>query len=202
MNLAFALLAAYLVGSIPTSFLAGKLAAGIDLREHGSKNLGATNVFRVLGWKYAVPVLLLDAGKGLVAAVVLARWVGPEPWAPFLLGTAAVVGHVYTVFLRFKGGKGVATAAGVMIGVAPVAIGISVGIWIVVVLASGLVSLASVLASLAFPAVCRMVNPGDLYSFGAGVVLALLIVYTHRSNIRRLLSGTEARIGNRGKKPA
>ena len=101
MKIALALISAYLLGSIPTSYLAGKLFAGIDLREHGSRNLGATNVFRVLGWKYAIPVLLLDAGKGTVAAAVLGPLAGPQPWMPLVVGTAAVLGHVYTVFLKF-----------------------------------------------------------------------------------------------------
>ena len=123
MRIILALVLAYLLGSIPSSYLVGRLAGGVDLRQHGSRNLGATNVFRVLGWKYAIPVLLLDAAKGTVAAVVVAPWAGPQPWMPLVVGTAAVLGHVFTVFLGFRGGKGVATAAGVLLGVAPVAIG-------------------------------------------------------------------------------
>ena len=127
MYILLALILAYLLGSIPTSYLVGKFAAGIDLREHGSKNLGATNVFRVLGWKYAIPVLLIDAGKGTVAAVVISRLAGEQPWMPLIVGTAAIIGHVFTVFLGFRCGKGVATAAGVLLGVTPIPIGICAG---------------------------------------------------------------------------
>lgn len=193
------LVLAYLLGSIPTSYLAGKLIGGIDLREHGSRNLGATNVFRVLGWKYAIPVLLLDAGKGTVAAVVIGQWAGPQPWMPFLMGTAAILGHIFTVFLRFRGGKGVATAAGVLLGVAPVAIGICLAVWAVVVLLTGYVSLGSLVASVAFPIATWLVDRQDSYALGAGLLLASLIVYTHRANIRRLLDGTESRFGRRRK---
>jgi glycerol-3-phosphate acyltransferase PlsY len=193
------LLLAYLLGSIPTSYLAGKLIARIDLREHGSRNLGATNVFRVLGWKYAIPVLLLDAGKGTVAAVIIGPWAGPQPWMPLLIGTAAITGHIFTVFLKFRGGKGVATAAGVLLGVAPVAIGICVGLWIIVVLLSGYVSLGSLIAAVAFPVTTWLVDREDHYALLAGLVLSALLVYTHRTNIRRLLDGTESRFGRRRK---
>ena len=191
------MLAAYVLGSIPTSYLVGRLAGGVDLRQHGSRNLGATNVFRVLGWMYAVPVLLFDAGKGLVAAVFLAPLAGSQPWMPLVIGSAAIVGHVYTVFLGFHGGKGVATAAGVLLGVAPVAVGICAALWLVLVLASGYVSLGSIASAIAFPVVTRLVQPGALYTFVAGVAVAGLILYTHRANIRRLLNGTEARFGHR-----
>src|SRR5262245_61395866 len=168
MSIFFALVLAYFLGSLPTSYLAGKLVAGVDLREHGSKNLGATNVFRVLGWRYAIPVLLIDAGKGTVAAVFISRLAGHEPWMPLLVGTAAILGHIYTVFLRFKGGKGVATAAGVVLGVAPVPLGICVILWLVVVLISGYVSLGSVIAAAAFPIVTWIFDPHDPYVLVAG----------------------------------
>jgi acyl phosphate:glycerol-3-phosphate acyltransferase len=193
------MLAAYLLGSIPTGYLVGRFIAGMDLREHGSRNLGATNVFRVLGWKYAIPVLIFDAGKGLLAAVLLAPLAGPQPWMPLLVGSAAILGHVYTVFLRFHGGKGVATAAGVLLGVAPVAIGICAILWLVIVLASGYVSLGSIVAAVAFPITTRLLAPEETYPFVAGLAMAALIVYTHRANIRRLLSGTESRFGHRRK---
>ncbi len=201
MNVLLALLAAYLLGSFPTSYVAGKLA-GIDLRQHGSKNLGATNVFRVLGWKYAVPVLLIDAAKGTAAAVLLGPWAGSQPWMPLMIGTAAAVGHVYTVFLSFKGGKGVATAAGVMVGIAPLAIGIVLGLWAVIVLLSGYVSLGSLLASAAFTPLALFLYPGNWYTASAGLALTGLIWYTHRVNIGRLMAGTEARFRRKGKTPA
>ena len=202
MQIVFALISAYLLGSIPTSYLVGKLLARIDLREHGSKNLGATNTVRVLGWKYGIPVLLLDAGKGTIAAVFISRFAGDQPWMPLVVGTAAILGHVFTVFLKFKGGKGVATAAGVLLGVAPVPIGICVILWLVVVLVSGYVSLGSIIAAISFPIVTRIFDPHDPYVLVAGTVLASLILYTHRTNIRRLLDGTESRFGDRKKKEA
>jgi glycerol-3-phosphate acyltransferase PlsY len=198
MSVVLTLLAAYFLGSIPTSYLVGKYVAHIDLREHGSRNLGATNVFRVLGWKYAIPVLLFDMGKGFVA-VLLAPLAGPEPWLPLLIGSGAVLGHVYTVFLGFRGGKGVATTAGVLLGVAPAAVGVCTVLWLVIVLASGYVSLASITASVAFPVTTRLLSPQDVYPFAAGLGGAVFIVYTHRANIRRLLNGTESRFGHRRK---
>jgi glycerol-3-phosphate acyltransferase PlsY len=147
-------------------------------------------------------VLLLDAGKGTVAAVFLGPLAGPQPWMPLLVGTAAILGHVYTVFLKFKGGKGVATAAGVLLGTAPLAIGICIITWLITVALTGYVSLGSVIAAVLFPVVTLVVYPGAHYLLAAGIVLALLIVYTHRANIRRLLDGTESRFGHRRKKEA
>jgi len=199
MALLLTLLAAYVIGSIPTSYLVGRLFAGIDLREHGSRNLGATNTFRVLGWKYAIPVLVFDTGKGLGAVGLLAPLAGTQPWIPPLVGAAAVLGHVYTVFLGFHGGKGVATAAGVLLGVAPVAVGLCVLLWLVVVLASGYVSLGSIASAIAFPVVTRVLMPREPLVWVAGLGLSALILYTHRTNIRRLLNGTESRFGHRRK---
>ena len=118
----------------------------------------------MLGWKYAIPVLLINAGKGTVAAVFISRIAGHEPWMPLVVGTAAILGHVFTAFLRFKGGKGVATAAGVVLGVAPVPLGICGILWLVVVLISGYGSLGSIIASAAFPIVTRIFDPGDPYA--------------------------------------
>jgi len=202
MSLSLTLLAAYLLGSIPTSFLAGRLGAGIDLRQHGSRNLGATNVYRVLGLKYAFPVALFDIAKGTVATLVLAPMAGKQPWVPLLVGGASVLGHIFTVFLGFRGGKGVATAAGVLLGVAPLPVGACAALWVVVVFATGYVSLGSILAAVAFPLVTRLVLPRDPYTLGAGVGLGLLIIYTHRGNVRRLIDGTETRFGHRRKKEA
>ncbi|MBI4500834.1 MAG: glycerol-3-phosphate 1-O-acyltransferase PlsY [Gemmatimonadetes bacterium] len=199
MAVLLTMLAAYVLGSIPTSYLVGRLVAGMDLRQHGSRNLGATNVFRVLGWKYGVPVLLFDVGKGLIAAVFLAPLAGSQPWMPLAIGSAAIVGHVYTVFLGFHGGKGVATAAGVLLGVAPLAVGICAALWSLLVLATGYVSLGSIAAAIAFPIVTRLLMPGAAYTFVAGLAVAGLILYTHRTNIRRLLNGSESRFGHRRK---
>jgi glycerol-3-phosphate acyltransferase PlsY len=192
------LLGAYLVGSIPTSFLAARYGAGIDLREHGSKNLGATNLYRTLGWGYAVPVGLFDVAKGAVPAFLAAAFL-PQPWAPLVVGVAAVLGHVFSVFLRFRGGKGVATAAGVVLALAPAALGIAALVWLAVLLGTGYVSLASMLGAIAFPVAARLVYPTNGYALAVGIALALFIVYTHRSNIKRLLAGSENRFGRRGR---
>lgn len=193
MRLALGLLAAYLLGSIPTSFWVGRAVAGIDLREHGSKNLGATNLFRVLGWKYAIPVGMFDVLKGALPVLVIAPAVSSAPWVPVLLGATAVLGHVYSVFAGFRGGKGVATAAGTVAALAPLALLASAVVWSVVVWVSGYVSLGSILGAVIFPVAAWLLQPGDRYTVAAGVILAGLIVFTHRGNIRRLLQGTESR---------
>jgi glycerol-3-phosphate acyltransferase PlsY len=190
-------LAAYLLGATPTSYLAGKLGRGIDLREHGSKNLGATNVYRVLGWKYAIPVGLIDAAKGALAVGVLGSLSGGPAWVPVALGLAAVLGHVYSPYVGFRGGKGVATAAGVFLALAPLAVAISLPIWVGTLWAFGYVSLASLTVAVLFPLWVRLTRPAEPYTFWASVALALLIVYSHRANIRRLLDGTENRFRTR-----
>ena len=171
----------YLAGSTPTSYLAARIA-GIDLREHGSKNLGATNVYRVLGWKYAIPVGLVDVGKGALPVFLADRWGTGSDWYPLLVGCAAVAGHVFSLFLRFRGGKGVATAAGVVLAIAPGPLGVSAFVWVAVLLATGYVSLASMLGAVAFPIAVRLLLPSDSLLFWIGMALAAFIVYTHRSN--------------------
>ena len=201
MTVLLGTIAAYLLGGFPTSYLAGKLA-GIDLREHGSKNLGATNVYRVLGWRYAIPVGLIDVAKGTVPVAVVAPWASQAPWTPLLLGVAAILGHVYSPFLKFRGGKGVATAAGVVLGLAPIPLAASAAVWLAVLGVSGYVSLASMLGAAAFPVAAWLLTPRDRYVIGAGVAIAGFIVFTHRSNIRRLLAGTESRVGRPRAGPA
>jgi glycerol-3-phosphate acyltransferase PlsY len=195
---AFALLAAYLLGSISASYVAGRLA-GVDLRQHGSRSLGATNVWRVLGPRYAVPAGLFDIAKGTVAALLLGRAVGDQTLMPLAAGGAAILGHVFPVFLRFKGGKGVATAAGVLLGLAPKAVGMSALVWGVVLAMTGYVSVASMTAAVLFPVAAWLLEPLDAVLLLTGVAVALFVVYTHRANIRRLMDGTEARFGRRRK---
>lgn len=185
---------AYLLGAAPASYVAGRLG-GVDLRQHGSRNLGATNVYRILGWKYAVPVALFDVAKGAVPAA-LARGFGTgDAWLPLAVGVATVVGHVFPVYLRFRGGKGVATASGVVLALAPVAFAASAVVWVAVVLTTRFVSLASMAGAAAFPVAVALTGAGNRYVLGMGVVLAAFIVYTHRDNIRRLVAGTENRFG-------
>ena len=196
-GLAVMLVLAYLIGATPTSYVAGKLGKGIDLRQHGSNNLGATNVYRVLGWKYAIPVGVIDMLKGAVPVVILGPWSNGPAWFTVALGLAAVLGHMFSPYVRFRGGKGVATAAGMFLALAPLAIGISLLIWILALWLSGYVSVASLTVAVLFPLWVRLTVPDQAYTFWASVVLALLIVYSHRPNIARLRQGTENRFRTR-----
>jgi len=196
-GLAVMLVLAYLIGATPTSYIAGKLGKGIDLRQHGSNNLGATNVYRVLGWTYAIPVAVIDMLKGAVPVVILGPWSNGPAWFTVALGLAAVLGHMFSPYVRFRGGKGVATAAGMFLALAPVAIGISLLIWILALWLSGYVSVASLTVAVLFPLWVGLTVPDQPYTFWASVVLALLIVYSHRHNIARLRQGTENRFRTR-----
>ncbi len=187
----------YLVGAIPTSYLAGKLFRGIDLREHGSKNLGATNVYRVLGWKIALPVGLIDIAKGAVPVMFFAPQVSDSLVVALLMGVAAILGHVFSVFVRFKGGKGVATAAGVMLGLTPAAVGISLAVWLVAVFATGYVSLGSMLGAAVLPPAVWLLYPGRRDLAWLSLIIAAALIWFHRANIKRLLNGTENRFGRR-----
>jgi glycerol-3-phosphate acyltransferase PlsY len=192
------LLASYLVGAIPTSYLVGRLFKGIDLREHGSRNLGATNLYRVLGWRYAVPVGLFDAAKGAIPVLLFAPQVSASELFALLCGVTAVLGHVFSVFVRFRGGKGVATAAGVMLAQAPAALGIALLVWLALVGLTGYVSLGSIAAAAVFPlAVLLLERPSRAEILWIDVALAAGIIWLHRANIRRLLNGTENRFGRR-----
>ena len=192
------LLASYLLGAMPTSYLAGRLFRGIDLREHGSRNLGATNLYRVLGWRYAIPVGLIDVAKGLIPVLVFAPRVSPSELFALVCGLVAVLGHVFSVFVGFKGGKGVATAAGVMLGLAPVALAVAAVVWAVLVYLTGYVSLGSIAAAAVFPlAVLLVDHPAQPEMLWLDVAVAAAIIWLHRGNIRRLLHGTENRFGRR-----
>ena len=190
------LIASYLLGAVPTSYLAGRLFRGIDLREHGSRNLGATNLYRVLGWRFAVPVGLLDAAKGLVPVLVFAPRVSSSELFALICGLAAVVGHVFSVFVGFKGGKGVATAAGVMLGLTPAALGVAVLVWAALVYLTGYVSVGSIAAAAIFPLAVYVLEPPDQPAMlWLDIAVAAAIVWLHRANIQRLLKGTENRFG-------
>jgi len=201
-GLATMLVLAYLLGATPTSYVAGKLGRGVDLRQHGSQNLGATNVYRVLGWRYAIPVGLVDVAKGVVPVAILGPWSNGPAWFTVALGIAAVLGHMFSPYVRFRGGKGVATAAGVFLALAPVAVLISLLIWGATVWFTGYVSVASLTVALLFPLWVWVTTRGEPYTFWAAIVLALLLVYTHRRNIQRLKDGTENRFRTRKGMPA
>jgi acyl phosphate:glycerol-3-phosphate acyltransferase len=200
---AVGLVLAYLAGSIPAAYLAGRLTKGIDLREHGSGNLGATNVYRVLGAKIAALVFLVDVAKGALPVWLLPRVTAtahPELWA-IAYGLLAVAGHVRPIFLLGKGGgKGVATATGVFLALAPLATLLAFTLWLMVVGASGYVSLASLTAAVVLPIAVLVQVGADSPVFIVAVLLAAFVFWTHRENIRRLRRGEEHRFGRRGGK--
>jgi glycerol-3-phosphate acyltransferase PlsY len=190
------LLIAYLAGSIPFAFLAGKVFRGIDLREHGSGNLGATNVFRVMGWKIASVVMLLDMAKGALPVLLLPPHLAPGSSAlwPIAFGVAAIVGHVRSVFLLWKGGgKGVATAGGVFLALAPIPSLISIAVWGMVLWLSGYVSLASLTSAVALAAAVIVKYGARSPVAIACVVICVFVFWTHRANIARLRRGEENR---------
>ena len=190
------ILASYLVGAIPTSYLVSRLVAGIDLRKHVSGNLGATNLYRVLGWRYAVPVALFDMAKGAVPVLYFAPHISDSQLFALVCGVAAILGHVFSIFVRFNGGKGVATAAGVMLGLTPLALGVAAAIWVVLVLLTGYVSLGSIMAAAVFPlAVYLLDRPSQTELLWIDVAVAAGVILLHRRNIQRLLRGTEHRFG-------
>ncbi len=203
VTLATIVIASYLLGSIPFGYVAGRLA-GIDVRKAGSGNVGATNVVRVLGKRYGYPVFALDVLKGFGAvkiSMLMASGRPPEWNSPEIFGifaaTSAVLGHVYPPWLKFKGGKGVATSAGALLALTPVATLIGVAIWIIVFWLTRYVSLASVVATVALPIVILMIrspdeNSGKLLVYSS-LCVAALVIWRHRSNLSRLIRGTEPR---------
>jgi glycerol-3-phosphate acyltransferase PlsY len=200
------LVASYCLGAIPTSYLAGKLFRGIDLRLHGSRNLGATNLYRVMGWRFAVPVGLFDIAKGAIPVLLFGPREPGIPYFPIWCGIMAVVGHVFSVFVGFRGGKGVATAAGMVIALAPLAFPVVLVAWALVVWLTGYVSLGSIVAAALFPIADFVLQPTrrSWVSVSFDVGIAVFIIWKHRVNIQRLLSGTENRFGtrNRSRPPA
>ncbi len=193
---------AYLWGAIPASYVAGRMTRGIDLRQHGSGNLGATNTFRVLGAKVAAPVMVFDILKGTLPVLLFSQWDSSGDWRWELgYGAAAIIGHVFSVYVGFKGGKGVATSAGVFLALAPPAVGAGLLVWLIVLRATRMVSAASISAA---------ATVGILLLLGFGIrdevrilggAIVLFIIFAHRSNIGRIMAGTEPRFGS-GRKPA
>lgn len=192
------LLVSYFLGAVPTSYLLSRLFAGIDLRQHGSGNLGATNLYRVLGWKYAIPAALVDIAKGVVPVLVFAPRVSDSQLFALACGVAAIVGHVFSVFVGFKGGKGVATAAGVMLALAPIALLVSAAVWGILVRLTGYVSLGSIVAAAVLPFAIYLLEDSRtpaLVWIAAAIAAAVIIL--HWRNIQRLIRGTENRFGRR-----
>ena len=184
-------LLAYLLGSVPFGYLVFRARRGEDIRRHGSGNIGATNVARTLGPLAGLATLLLDAGKGSLAVLVM-RWLGAAPLWLALAAVAAILGHAFPVFLRFKGGKSVAVGLGVFTVLAPLAILPAIGTFLLVLVWSRYVSLASVIASLSFPLWAWALHAPRATVLG-GLVCAALITAKHHENWRRLLAGTESR---------
>lgn len=194
------LLAAYLIGATPTSYLVGR-ARGIDLRQHGSGNLGATNAYRVLGWKAATPIFIIDIAKGWFPTAFFPLWDGSaSPTWALAYGFAAIVGHVYSVYVGFRGGKGVATGAGVFLALAPWAVLAGLVAWAAIVLLTGYVSLASITAALLLP-VLVLVLQGASTVFWLALALGAFVIYAHRGNIGRLRRGEEHRFGRKAAAP-
>jgi acyl phosphate:glycerol-3-phosphate acyltransferase len=190
-------LASYLLGAIPSSYIAGRLARGIDLREHGSGNLGATNTFRVLGPRVAAPVMVADMAKGFVPAALFPQLDGTAAWAWALAyGAAAILGHVFPIYMRFRGGKGVATATGVFLALSPVAVGFALAAWLIVLRAGRMVSLASIVAA-AVLVVALILTESRPEVMTLGIFVAAFVIYAHRSNIGRIVRGEEHRFGRR-----
>lgn len=201
MHPVLALALAYTSGSIPFAHLAGK-AKSVDLRKQGSGNLGATNVFRVLGWKIGVAVFIADAAKGALPVLLLPPRIesarDPVLWA-IAVGVAAIMGHVRPLFLKFgKGGKGVATAAGVFFALAPVPMLVAFGVFVAIVLATGYVSLGSLISALVLPVLLAITLGTRSPLFIVSAIIAAFVFWTHRANIGRLRRGEENRFGKRG----
>ena len=196
----FTLIACYLVGSIPTALIAGFLYGKVDIRTTGSKNAGATNLYRSFGLKLYIPVLCLDMFKGFVPVFWIAGFIDPEPLTylqmQILCGIAAVIGHIFTIFAGFKGGKGVATAAGMMLALIPGQLLLALVVYLLVTSITHYVSLGSISAAISLPIIFLLDNVlrGITYEweiYAVSSVLALLIIVTHRSNIGRLFRREE-----------
>lgn len=193
--------ASYLLGGIPWALIIGKLFYHVDVREHGSGNLGATNVLRALGAKAAIATLLLDAAKG-AAAVGLAWWLVPaatygttaHQWAEVIATMASILGHSYSPYIGFKGGKGVATAAGALLILTPLAWPFLFGSWLIVILVFRIVSLASVIIAIEYPILCLLLYREEWVIFGFAMVASALVVWRHRGNIMRIIRGEESRV--------
>lgn len=195
----FTALAAYLCGSIPTGFLVAR-ARGVDIRAHGSGNIGATNVFRILGKGPGVFVLLVDALKGALPVLFLPLWIGQVSGVeavPFKMIAAigAVLGHNFTCWLRFKGGKGVATSAGVLAAMVPLPFLATLGGFLLALALARYVSLASIVGAVVLPFAVAWIPPGDRRLVFLTAALSALVILRHKANIGRLLNGTERRIG-------
>jgi len=205
VTIIFSAIIGYLFGSIPTGVWVGKIFRGIDIREQGSKSTGATNVYRVLGIRLAIVVLLIDIAKGFFAAYLGSKiYLGDTLLSPnqlaMIAGILAIVGHLFPLFAGFHGGKGVATGAGMLLFLAPLEVAFALVIFIVTVALTRYVSLGSILAALFFALSILIQKYLSHYPLGNEIIglsllILVLILYTHRANIRRLIQGTENKLG-------
>jgi len=206
LSLALTLALGYACGSLPFGLWVGKLTRHVDVRTLGSGNLGATNVYRSLGAPAGIATLILDMAKGALPVLLVPRgtlgdsFPGGSQWCAIATGIAAVIGHAWTFLADFRGGKGVATAGGVMLTLTPLATLIALGIFVGVVAATRYISLGSVISAALFPVVVALLSPRGVHQpvFVLSVVLASVIVIRHRSNLRRLLRGEERRFSLSG----
>jgi len=200
-------LLSYLIGSFPTGIVLGRVFRGIDVRDHGSKTMGATNVMRVLGPKLAIPVLAIDILKGVIAVLIISRinlgdLAIAEPWLKISAGLVAIIAHVFPVWVKFKGGKGIGTAAGVMLALFPIELGFALLFFVLTVALTRYVSLGSILAMVFL--LCALL--AEKYYLGLPVpdiylimvfLLTIIVILTHRRNIRRLIKGEENKFGKK-----
>jgi len=208
---ALLVVAAYLIGSIPFSYIVVRLFAGADIRQHGSRNVGATNVARTFGKTPGIIALLLDIAKGY-AAVLVAEWIIRRPAWPvqpapsafssysFWIAAAAVVavlGHMFPIWLKFHGGKGVATATGAFLAMSPLVVAGGVIVFVLVLITTRIVSVASMMSSASIPVFFRFLAHSSMWTIIGSLVIAILIIAKHHSNIARLAQGTERRMGER-----
>jgi len=201
ISLGILLVLSYLLGSFPSSIVYGKVFRKVDVREHGSCNAGGTNAWRVLGWKIGLPVMLTDVAKGALASLVIARIpLGTIPLefstVALLCGVAALLGHVFPIYTGFRGGKGVATGAGMLLVNAPIPVACALGIFALTLVLFGKVSLASILAAMSLPVAVILIEKLTTIDYPIlllvlTIALALFILYTHRTNIQRLVRGEE-----------
>lgn len=212
LRLLIIIVQSYLIGAIPSALIVSKRFMGVDIREQGSGNMGSTNVFRVMGWKWGLLVQAADIAKGFLAVGLVAYFFDSqmpfENRTPFedetvvqlIAGIAAVIGHMKSVFAGFSGGKGINTSVGLLLAVAPIEVAVAVGIFLLFVFASGYVSLGSIIAAAAVPSTMAFrynILGVDIEGYHvmvhAFVILAALVIYAHRANVKRLLTGTENR---------
>jgi acyl phosphate:glycerol-3-phosphate acyltransferase len=194
MTHALIFLASYLIGGISFAYLAGRIVLKRDIRELGSGNLGASNVFRQVGPPWGIGVLLLDAAKGMAAVMIARTFLPTAPdWVPLTAGILAILGHSFTPYLGFRGGKGVATSAGVFLGLAPAALGVAFLVFVITMIIARMISLGSLMAALALPVALFFLYKDSPIIFWASLFVAILVWYRHRSNIGRILKGEEPR---------